>query len=174
MTLHNLITESIRGSAANVFSTMLSHELPQGDCSLEVGTPDQSDGVLSFIGIAGAWAGMGSISCSPTLACYLCSRLLQMDATAVDEEVLDAIAELTNMIIGSVKTDLEQHLGTLGLSIPTVVFGRNFKTRSCGEREWLVVRFALDGGMLTVKLCLSPNEQVHHQPIASHQYALEV
>ena len=47
------------------------------------------------------------------------------------------MAELTNMIIGSVKTDLESQLGPLGLSIPTVVFGRNFKTRSAGTAEWI-------------------------------------
>ena len=83
-------------------------------------------------------------------------------STAVDEEVLDAVAELTNMIIGSVKTDLEQHLGPLGLSIPTVVFGRNFKTRSAGNTEWIVVRFHWDDECLLVKMCLAPNERAGH------------
>ena len=33
--------------------------------------------------------------------------MLMTESTAVNEEVLDAVAEMTNMIIGSVKTDLE-------------------------------------------------------------------
>ena len=69
--------------------------------------------------------------------------MLMTESTAVDEDVLDAVAELTNMIIGSVKTDLEQHLGPLGLSIPTVVFGRNFKTRTSANTEWIVVALPL-------------------------------
>jgi chemotaxis protein CheX len=159
MNLPNLIAESIRGSAANVFSTMLSHELPQGDVSTEAYAPESNDGVASFIGIAGAWAGTGSITCTPVLACRICSNMLMTEASAVDEEVLDAVAELTNMIIGSVKTDLETHLGPLGLSLPTVVFGRNFKTRSSGSHEWIVVKFLWDGEPLTVKMCLAPNQK---------------
>ena len=177
MNLQNMITESICSSAANVFSTMLGQDLPQGEASLEQGTPEPNDGVVSFIGIAGTWAGTGSISCSPALACRICSQMLMMEAASVDAEVLDAVAELTNMIIGNVKTDLEQHLGPLGLSIPTVVFGRNFKTRSAGKQEWIVVNFYWDGDPLTVKLCLAPNERTAHHSAAAvvnHHYTLEV
>jgi len=175
MNLPKLITDSICGASANVFSTMLGQDLPQAEVSLEQGTPEPNDGVVSFIGIAGTWAGTGSIACSPALACRICSHMLLMEATAVDAEVLDAVAELTNMIIGSVKTDLEQHLGPLGLSIPTVVYGRNFKTKSAGHHEWIVVNYQWDGEPLTVKMCLSAQERTGHQhATGNHLYTLEV
>ena len=41
------------------------------------------------------------------MACRICAAMLMTEAPAVNEDVLDAVAELTNMIIGSVKTDLE-------------------------------------------------------------------
>jgi CheY-specific phosphatase CheX len=44
--------------------------------------------------------------------------------------VLDAFAELIDMIIGNVKTALEEHLGPMGMSVPTVVHGKNFTTRT--------------------------------------------
>jgi chemotaxis protein CheX len=102
--------------------------------------------------------------------------MLMMECPAVNEEVLDAVAELTNMIIGSVKTDLEQHLGPLGLSIPTVVFGRNFKTRSSGSAEWIVVRFHWEDECLLVKVCLARTERSGHaQPhIGAHAGAVDV
>jgi chemotaxis protein CheX len=159
MNLQNLIVDFIGKSAANVFSTMLGVELEAGQASTEAGTPDANDGVVSLIGLAGAWAGTGSLSCSPTMACRICSLMLMTDTKAVDEDVLDAVAELTNMIIGNVKNDLEPHLGPLGLSIPTVVFGRNFKTKTAGPTEWTVVRFLWDGETLAVKVCLSPSEK---------------
>jgi chemotaxis protein CheX len=176
MNLQTLITDSICGSSANVFTTMLGQDLQRGKVSLEAGTPEPNDGVVSFIGIAGSWAGTGSITCSPTVACRICSQMLMVEATAVDAEVLDAVAELTNMIIGSVKTDLEQYLGPLGLSIPTVVFGRNFKTKSAGHNEWTVVDFNWDGEPLTIKLCLSPNERApqSYPGAANHLYTFDV
>ena len=175
MNLQKLITTSICAASANVFSTMLGQEFAPGEASLEQGTPEPNDGVVSFIGIAGTWAGTGSISCSPALACRLCSQMLMMEATSVDAEVLDAVAELTNMIIGSVKTDLEQHLGPLGLSIPTVVYGRNFKTKSAGQHEWIVVNFDWDGEPLTIKFCLAPQDRgMAHHALTNHVYTIEV
>jgi chemotaxis protein CheX len=162
MNLEEIITDSIRRSAAEVFSTMLGVELGSGEASLENGSPGANDGVMSFIGLAGGWAGTGSLNCSPQMACRVCSQMLMCESTAVDEDVLDAVAELTNMIIGSVKTNLEQHLGPLGLSIPTVVFGRNFKTKSAGSTEWIVVRFAWEGENMLVKMCMAPSERPTH------------
>jgi chemotaxis protein CheX len=175
MNLQNLMADLIRQSTANVFSTMLGLELVPGEAAIENGTPDANDGVVSLIGLAGAWAGTGSVSCSPAMACRICSLMLMMECTSVDEEVLDALAELTNMIIGSVKNDLEPHFGPLGLSLPTVVFGRNFRTKSAGTTEWTVVRFPWESEFLVVKLCLSPSEKTHaHGHMMGQTCALDV
>src|SRR5258708_10394798 len=44
MNLQKLITDSICGAAANVFSTMLGNDLPEGQVSIETGTPEPNDG----------------------------------------------------------------------------------------------------------------------------------
>jgi chemotaxis protein CheX len=162
MNLNEIIVTSVTASTLQVFSTMLGVDIVCGAAAVEAGMPESSEGVVSFIGLAGSWAGTGSVSCSAALACRICAQMLMCEATAVNEEVLDTVAELTNMIIGNVKTDLEQHLGPLGLSIPTVVYGRNFKTKSAGNTEWIVVRFQWDDEGLVVKLCLEPKEQAAH------------
>jgi len=162
MNLNEIILKSIAESAVQVFSTMLGVEIVCGEATVKKGMPEASEGVVSFIGIAGAWAGTGSVSCSPALACRICAQMLMCEATAVNEEVLDTVAELTNMIIGSVKTELEQQLGPLGLSIPTVVYGRNFKTKSAGSSEWIVVNLQWDDETLVVRLCLEPKQQAAH------------
>ncbi len=154
-----IVTESIGKAAAEVFSTMLGVELPPGEAGIENGTPPVSDGVVSLVGLAGSWVGIGCLSCSPAMACRFCSLMLMTEVTAVNEDVLDAVAELTNMIIGGVKNDLEHHLGQLGLSIPTVVFGRNFRTKNAGTTEWVVVRYSWEGESLSVKLALTPAER---------------
>src|SRR5215831_16146518 len=96
------IVAAIGRATHEVFSTMLGSEITQAEVSVDCVTPEASDGVVSLIGLAGAWAGMGSVSCSPSLACRICSQMLMTDSSYVDEEVLDAVAELTNIIIGGV------------------------------------------------------------------------
>jgi chemotaxis protein CheX len=176
MSLHQVVVDCINHACAQVFSTMMGVAMAPGEPSQDHSTPDANDGVVSLIGLAGSWTGTGSISCSATVACRICSQLLMTDVQAVNEEVLDAVAELTNMIIGSVKTDLEQHLGPLGLSIPTVVYGRNFKTRSTGTTEWTTLRFVWDDEEFLVRLSLAPREQLAHPRLhpPAHNYALEV
>jgi chemotaxis protein CheX len=159
MNLEKLIESAIRHSVLEVFSTMLSGDIEPGEIYREQTAPEISEGVVSFIGIAGRWSGTGSISCSSALACRICSQMLMTEATSLNEEVLDAVAELTNMIIGNVKSTLERHLGDLGLSIPTVVFGRNFKTKTSGTIEWIVEKFHWEGQELLVKMCLAPNDK---------------
>jgi chemotaxis protein CheX len=78
---------------------------------------------------------------------------------AIDEEVLDAIGEVTNMVLGNVKTALEEELGPMGLSIPTVIYGRNFSTRSVAKSKWTVVPFSCEGERVEVHFCLAPSKE---------------
>ena len=78
---------------------------------------------------------------------------MMSEYAAVDEEVLDAMAEVTNMVVGNVKTLLEEQVGAMGLSIPTVIFGRNFTTKSAGG-SWTVVPFQCFSESLIVQVCL--------------------
>jgi chemotaxis protein CheX len=165
MNLKEFLVNSINQSAVEVFSTMIGAEVEPGTVTFGDETPGGNCEVVSFIGLAGSWAGAGSICCSAALACRVCSSMLMTEATSVDEDVLDAVAELTNMIIGNVKTQLESQLGPLGLSIPTVVYGRNFRTKTAGTADWIVQRFYWGEDFLTVKLCLTPHDKDARRPI---------
>ena len=74
---------------------------------------------------------------------------------AVDGEVLDAVAEVTNMIIGNVKTSLEEILGPLGLSVPTVIYGRNYQARTGSIHLWNVAPFRCGDELMEIRFCLS-------------------
>ena len=156
------IQEYVRNAAAEVFSTMLGMEIEAGEGYLDKNDPAVTDGVLSFVGLAGPWAGAGAISCTADFACKICAGLLMTEATSVNEEVLDAVGEVTNMVIGNFKTMAEQHLGPLGLSIPTVIFGHNFTSRSTGHNEWVVLPFKSDGDALEIRVCLAPVKDSKH------------
>jgi chemotaxis protein CheX len=153
------LAQMIRKATDEVFSTMLGVAIKADAAYVEQVPPEHFDGVVSFIGLAGAWAGTGSLCCSSKFACSLSSTFLMTECAVVDEQVLDAIGELTNMIIGNVKNEVEEHLGPIGLSIPTVIHGRNFAARSLGRDAWTVVPFWCGADRLDVKICLTPKEQ---------------
>ena len=156
-----MLIEYIRMSTADVFSTMLGIEVcPEAEFSDPNG-PAVSDGVLALVGIAGSWAGTGAISCSAAFACRICNQLLMSEAASVNEEVLDAVGEVANMVIGNFKTRLEESLGPLGLSIPTVIYGRNFTSRSLGTNSWIVLPFQCDDETITIRCCLAPANDPH-------------
>jgi len=150
------LIHAIRESTQDVFSTMLGLEIEGQEAYIDTTAPCPAAGVVSLIGLAGRWVGTGSINCSADFAREISSHLLMTEFPAVDDEVLDAVAEITNMIIGNVKTVIEEDLGPLGLSIPTVIYGRNFTTRSMGSNEWTVVPFQCGAERMEVQVCLTP------------------
>ena len=166
---HESLVRTIGNATAEVFTTMLGVEVEEQPYRLEEGGSQPLDGVISLIGLAGPWTGAGRISCSAALACRLSSALLATEYAAVNEDVLDAMAEITNMIIGNVKSTLEDQLGPMGLSIPTVVYGRNYQARSSGVKQWVVVPFHCSAELIEVRLALMPSgktDQVKHFALA--------
>ena len=151
------LVEIIRAAAVEVFTTMLSQTPEAGEGYAETAAASSNNGVVSLVGLAGPWVGTGSISCSAQCACWISAQMMMAEYDAVNDEVLDAMAEVTNMIIGNVKTALEERMGCMGLSIPTVIYGRNFTSRAVGNQEWTVVPFTIGGESLAVHLCLAPN-----------------
>jgi chemotaxis protein CheX len=149
---------AITTATQEVFSMMMGVDVTAGEPFLDHGAGADSR-VLALLGLAGAWVGTGSISCSAEIACRLASRMLMAEYPSINDEVLDAMAEVANMVIGNVKTKLEETLGTMALSTPTVVYGRNFETRRGGSREWVSVPFACDGGSIHVQICLTEAQQ---------------
>ncbi|MGA2878408.1 MAG: chemotaxis protein CheX [Bryobacteraceae bacterium] len=152
------LVEAIRTATEEVFTTMLNLAVTAGEVFVEKEEAVPNSGVVSLIGLAGSWVGSGSMACSAACAAKIASALLMAPYTAIDEDVLDAVAEVTNMIIGNVKTALESRLGAMGLSTPTVIYGRNFQTRSSGSQKWTVVPFALDDDRMCVQVCIAPND----------------
>jgi chemotaxis protein CheX len=159
------LVEAVKNATHEVFSTMLNLELVAGGVFVEKQEKTPTSGVVSLIGLAGPWVGTGSLACTAGLACKIASAFLMAEYPAICEDVLDSVAEVTNMIIGNVKTMLENRLGGMGLSTPTVIYGRNFQTRSSKNREWTVVPFDCGGERLCVQVCIVPNTEAGEKTI---------
>lgn len=154
------LAKFIFAAAEETFVTMLGLQVTQTEAPVEhAETETASERVVALIGIAGHYNGTGIISCSPEMACKLSSQMLMAEYDAINSEVLDAMSEISNIVFGNVKTMLEEQVGLLGLSIPTVVFGRNFCTRSVGE-QWITVLLKVEEQDIQLRMCLSQNHSI--------------
>ena len=152
----NALASSVSHHTANVCQTMLNVAVAPIAAAAPAQASDDASAVVAFIGLTGSWNGTGAISCTGEVACRLSGRLLMSEFASVDADVLDAMGELANMIVGNVKEDLAQSLGPLAISTPTVIHGRGLQTRSVDGETDARVTFACEGGVLDVRVSLVP------------------
>jgi chemotaxis protein CheX len=160
---HCKIVEYARCATTEVFSTMLDMEVASKPEHLDQTPPMISDGVMALVGLAGTYTGAGVVTCNAKFAIQVCNHLLMAEETSVNEDVLDAMGELANMVVGNFKTMVENDVGPIGLSIPTVIYGRNFTSRSVGNNDWVVLPFEYGGEILEIRICLAPSKNTFAQ-----------
>ncbi|HWE49115.1 MAG TPA: chemotaxis protein CheX [Bryobacteraceae bacterium] len=157
----DLLTRCIIDSTSEVFSTMLDLEVQFTGFASDAKTADA--GLISLVGITGEWGGSGVFCCSPALASTICARMLGNEADpdnpVINEEVLDVVAEVTNMMIGNVKNGLEAATGPLAISVPTVIHGRNFQFRNSGSAHGVALSFTAGEESFEVRVALSPTAE---------------
>lgn len=141
---HEKLVGMMKEVTSSVFDTMLGVKVTPMNVSQTSDCTVENQGVVAMVGMAGAVSGSGSLCMSNKFACFSASRFLMAEYDSVSDEVLDAVAELANMIVGGMKTVLEEELGPMGLSIPTIVSGDNYITRSPSIGDRTIIKFVCD------------------------------
>jgi CheY-specific phosphatase CheX len=157
----DLLVRSVTEATTEVFSTMLDMGIRFTGLAGDARAPEL--GIISLVGITGDWGGSGVFCCSPVLAAVLCSRMLGTElipgAPSIDEEVLDVVAEITNMSVGNIKNGLEPITGPLAISVPTVIHGRNFEFRNSAGLRGAALKFEADDQAFEVRISLAPTAE---------------
>ncbi len=117
------LSEAMLAGATEVFETMIFMDVRE---SPEQDSHPKGDTLLGSITFTGDIEGCLGICCSVPCAKGIAQNMLGM--TEADElgeaEITDAIGEVANMLLGSVKSRIQERVGNLNVSIPTVVRGR--------------------------------------------------
>jgi chemotaxis protein CheX len=154
----DILIQCVTEATSEVFMTMLGMEVEFK--GIGSGGEEAENGLISLIGITGAWGGAGVFCCSPVLARIVWARMLGTDAPAgdasIDEEVMDVVAEVTNMVVGNIKNGLEPVTGPLAIGVPTVIHGRNFQFRNTVGLEYANLSFVTEGEVFVVRVSLAP------------------
>jgi chemotaxis protein CheX len=158
----DLLVRSVTEATAEVFSTMLDMEVQYTGVVTDA-HPSASSALISLVGITGEWGGSGVFCCTPTLAARISAQMLggefDPSQTSITEEILDVVAEVTNMMIGNIKNGVEAVTGALAISVPTVIHGRNFQFRNSLGLKGTVFAFTTGDEEFEVRISLAPSPE---------------
>jgi chemotaxis protein CheX len=138
-------------SLNRVFQTMLSCEARRGQPYLKVNGSSEYP-ISGVIGMSGQAVGTVVLSLSEEVATKAASTLLSCELVKIDVDVCDAIGELTNMVAGAAKAELEEY--QLSVSLPNVVTGRDHDVRFPSNVTPLCVPFETAWGSLLLEVGL--------------------
>lgn len=139
-------------ATVSVLKTMASLNPVPGKPYIKNGTTATGD-VSGIVGITGDTE--GSICITFTRACILqiISQMLGENQLEINDEVKDAVGELTNMISGDSRRRLEEMGHHFQGAIPAVISGRGHEIRHITKGPILSIPFNTLAGSFTVEVC---------------------
>jgi chemotaxis protein CheX len=125
MIAQSLSTDILVQAAQDVFDTMVFMKLEPITERHQIWTGDILLGTITFHGAAEGCLGL---CCPKEAAEAITQSMLGMaPGEALErEDIQDALGEVTNMVMGNLKTLLADILGDLQISVPTVMRGQQF------------------------------------------------
>jgi len=109
------------------------------------------------VGLSGRAVGTVVLSFSEPVALKAASTMLQTEATRINAEVLDAVGELTNIVAGGAKAQLEEL--DLMASLPSVITGRNHEVHFPSNVTPICIAFDTPWGKLSLEVGMAPVPQ---------------
>lgn len=139
-------------ATVSVLKTMASTDPIPGKPYIKKGTSAIGD-VSGVVGITGDTEGSLCITFTRECILFIISRMPGEDQKEINDEVKDAVGELTNMISGDSRRRLEEighhFLGT----IPSVISGYGHEIKHITKGPILSIPFNTQAGPFTVEVC---------------------
>ena len=117
--------------------------------------------ITGIIGLTGDTEGSMSLTFSETCALTLAENMTGEKFEEINDKVADMVGELTNMISGDARAQLEDQGLSFSAAIPTIVRGKNHTVDHIVEGGATVFfPFSTDSGDLFVEACFAPSEKM--------------
>ena len=151
------MSQAIRVEFINPFIVAVSKTLEtMAGCKVTREPPQLKKGraalyhVSGIIGLSGVIVGTVVLTMSEALAMKCASEMLMEEFTEMNDDVFDAVGELTNVIAGNAKAQLEDY--KLNLSLPNVIFGRDTELRFPERCQPISIPFQTDFGPMAIEI----------------------
>ncbi len=139
----------------NVISTMAQTELTPGKPQKK--QDDKAGGDVSgLIGMVGDnIQGSLSISFEESLVLEIMEKMLGERPDGLNSEVNDMVGEITNMICGGAKNELDEKGFDFGMATPMVVSGKNHTIDHQVDGKKMIMPFTHKAGRLYLEMCFN-------------------
>lgn len=115
--------------------------------------------VSGVVGITGSANGTISVTFDESCILKIVSNMLGEEIKEINNEISDAVGEITNMISGQARREIEQIGKTFHGAIPTVITGKNHKLISMVKGPKIAIPFKTDAGNFIIEICLESNSR---------------
>ena len=131
------LKDALLDGAKEVFETMVFMTLEE---SAEESPDINDEALLGTITFKGNLEGCLGVCCSPQCAKMVAANMLGMESTESlsEGDVNDAIGEIANMVMGAVKSRIQEQVGNVEVSIPSVVQGCRLRNSLGDYRKFFV------------------------------------
>ena len=137
----------------NVLETMAFIKPEAGKPYRKKGDFAQGD-VSGIIGFTGESNGTVSVTFNKLCILKIVSSMLGEEMKEINNQIADAVGELTNMISGQARKELGEIGKVFRGSIPSVITGKNHKLESITKGSKIAIPFKTDFGSFTVEVTL--------------------
>jgi chemotaxis protein CheX len=134
-----------------VLKTMASTEARPRPPVLKQDSVSHGD-VSGIIGITGPFKGSLSLSFSQPCILSIVAKMLGEKFPEINAEIKDAVGELTNMISGAARQNLEAMGYKFQSSLPTVVSGPNHQIKHQCQAPTIAIHFDTSVGSFMVEV----------------------
>ncbi|MFZ5568766.1 MAG: chemotaxis protein CheX [Thermodesulfobacteriota bacterium] len=110
--------------------------------------------VTGVIGITGETNGTIAVTFEEGSILKIVSNMFGETMTVLNSEVADAVGELTNMISGQARRELEEAGRVFEAAIPSVISGKNHMITHYTDGPKIAIPFTTEGGKFTIEVCL--------------------
>jgi chemotaxis protein CheX len=117
-------TSTLDQSVEEVFGLMLGTPVTVSETA--VAPTNIPITLTAVIGLAGALSGAYSVVVNEATAKQIAATMLGIEVTSLDDNVYDALGEITNILAGAWKSKIESLHAACLLSVPTVVTGTHY------------------------------------------------
>lgn len=137
----------------NVLGTMAFVKSEAGKPYLKKDTVAQGD-VSGVVGFTGDANGTVAVTFDELCILKIVSNMFGEEMTEVNDEIADAVGELTNMISGQARKELEEIGKVFQGAIPTVITGKSHKLESMTKGPKIAIPFETEFGNFTIEVSL--------------------
>lgn len=111
--------------------------------------------VTGIIGVTGESNGTISVTFEEGSILKIVSNMFGEEMPELNSEVADAVGELTNMISGQARRELEGIGKIFEAAIPSVISGKGHTIAHYTDGPKIAIPFSTDGGSFTIEVCLA-------------------